>query len=138
MPAATSPPNTDHSCNRRWPVRRWIAIRVSASTGMIAIAELTPKYRRLPSLARICTAMPSTAAVMMGRSVSFQRRSHGAVAMQKMHAPTTSTSNNVSTMVDPVGDGPASTTPMPDTTAMPATHAKLMRTSRRCPSVTIC
>ena len=99
---------------------------------------LIPKCHRLPSLDRICTAMPTTIAAITGPLVARQREVHGAIAMVKTHSPTVAMSRITSTTVDPVGDGPASTTPMPEATPMPATVASMVRTSRLCPSVTIC
>ena len=82
--------------------------------------------------------MPATIAVITGRLVARQREVHGAIEMVKTHSPMVAISRITSTTVDPVGDGPASTTPTPEAIPMPATVASMVRTSRLCPSFTIC
>ena len=54
----------------------------------------------------------------------------------EMHKATAATSSTTSTTVDPVGEGPASTTPKPAAVAIPAIHMSLTRTARLCPSST--
>ena len=117
--AASKPPPTAHSRNAWRSSRHSTASKVMRKIGTIPIAELTPKCQMLPSRASTWTMTPSTAARITGRHDPGHLRVHGAVEITTMLNETVATIRSASIHVSPVGDGPASTTPTPDTTRDP-------------------